>query len=310
MIYIGMMRKTNLRAIDLNLLVVLEVLLAEAHVTRAAKRLAMSQPAVSRALGRLRQLFDDPLLVRGTEGLVLTDRAEQLKLPLAELLAGVSNLLLPRLFVPAQSTASIRLGCLDLEAAVYLSGLVAVIREQAPGMQLDIDSHPDDFFQRLAMGDLHLAISGLEPDAHADQFHRRVIDNSQLECLMRRDHPLASGPMTLDRYLSASHGMVSITGKGPAIMDERLAAQGLSRKLVLRLSSFFNVPDACAQSDLIFVLPGRLAKRLAQHQPLVIRPLPQSLRGDPLPIYLYWHQRQHRDPIHQWLREQVIAAIY
>ena len=294
----------NLRAIDLNLLVVLEVLLIECRVTHAAKRLGMSQPAVSRALGRLRIVFQDPLLIRGSSGLVLTERAQQLKEPLADVLAGIRHLLTPTHFDPAQSESAIRIGCLDLEAAVYLNGLVPLLRQKAPGMHLDIDSHPDDFFGRLADGDLHLAISGLEPDEHLDQFHRRVLDNSHLECLMGRNNPLATGEMTMERYLAANHGVVSITGKGPAIMDKRLAALGLSRNVVLRLSSFLNVPDACAQSDLVFALPAQLSARLAREHPLISRPLPAPVQGDSLPIYLYWHHRHHQDPMQQWVRQQ------
>ena len=298
------MREMNLRSVDLNLLVVLEALLAECHVTQAAERLGMSQPAVSRALGRLRVVFQDPLLIRGSDGFVLTERAQQLKQPLADVLAGIQHLLMPMHFDPALSKAAIRIGCLDLEAAVYLNGLVPLLRQKAPGMHLDIDSHPDDFFGRLADGDLHLAISGLEPDAHLDQFHRRILDNSHLECLMGQNNPLAAGEMTIERYLAANHGVVSITGKGPAIMDERLLALGLSRNVILRLSSFLNVPDACAQSDLVFALPARLGARLAREHPLVSRPLPAALQTERLPIYLYWHQRHHRDPAQQWVRQQ------
>ena len=303
------MHKTNLRAVDLNLLVVLEALLAERHVTRAAESLAMSQPAVSRALNRLRELFHDPLLVRGATGLVPTAHARQLEPALSEVLAGIRQLMAPMVFDPAESRQTIRLGCLDLEAAIYLSALVPIIRNDAPGMHLDIYSHPDDFFVRLATGDLDLVISALDPASQADQFHRRVIDRSALECLMGADNPLAAGDMTLERYLSANHGVVSITGKGPAIMDMRLQALGRTRNVVLNLSSFLNVPDACAESDVVFALPQRLAGRLARDQLLVTRPLPDELRGKPMPMYLYWHQRNHQDPMQQWLRARVLEAV-
>ncbi len=302
------MHKTNLRTVDLNLLVVLEVLLAERHVTRAAEVLAMSQPAVSRALARLRDVFEDPLLVRGVSGLVPTERARQLEPALMEVLAGVRQLMAPVSFDPAASKQTIRLGCLDLEAAIYLSALVPMIRSEAPGMHLDIYSHPDDFFARLAAGDLDLVISALDPGAQADQFHRRVIDRSALECLMGADNPLAFGEMTLERYLDANHGVVSITGKGPAIMDMRLQALGRKRNVVLNLSSFLNVPDACAESDVVFALPQRLAERLARDELLVTRPLPDALKAQPMPMYLYWHQRNHVDPMQQWLRARVLEA--
>lgn len=304
------MRETNLRGVDLNLLVVLEALLRERHITRAATSLSMSQPAVSRALGRLRETFDDPLLVRGPAGLTLSERAEGLRQPLADLLAGLSGLVAAPDFEPADATGSLRIGCLDLEAAIYLPDLVPAIRQNAPNMQLEIYSHPDDYFALLAEGRLHLAISGLEPWAGAAQFHRRVIDHTHSEVLMGQDNALADPPMTLERYSAARHGVVSITGRGPAMMDERLARQGVHRQVALKLSSFANVPDACANSDVIFSLPHRLTRRLAARDGrLVTRPLPGALQEQRFPMYLYWHARHHNDAMSLWFRRLLLQTI-
>ena len=301
------MRETNLRLLDLNLLVVMQALLAEQHVTRAAQRLDMSQPAVSRALKRLRELFDDPLLVRGSEGLVLTDRAAALRDPLERLLAEIDHMVSATGFDPATATGSIRIGCLDLEARIYLPRLVERVRRLAPGMDVEVYSHPDDFFTRLAEGRLHLAISGLEPARSDGQFHRRVIDHTWPECVMSSANPLAAAPLTVSGFLGARHGIVSITGEGPALMDERLRLMGRSRRVVVRLSSFFNVPDACAGTDILFSLPHRIAERLARDNDLCVRSLPPTLRGDGFPMYLYWHARHHADAMHRWLRQLVIS---
>lgn len=304
------MRETNLRSMDLNLLVVLQALLVEQHVTRASARLGMSQPAVSRSLKRLREAFADPLLVRSAEGLVLTDRASALREPLDRLLGEIDQMVSSTAFDPQTAEGSIRLGCLDLEAGIYLRNIVEVVRTQAPNMDLEIYSHPDDFFDRLAKGRLHLAISGLEPEGHHEQFHRRVIDQTWPECLLSRAHPLAHRPITLARFLEARHGIVSITGEGPALMDDRLSALGRSRRVVLRLSSFFNVPDACENTDVIFSLPHRIARRLGQERAsLCVRELPDELRSGGFPMYLYWHARHHADAMHQWLRRIVIETI-
>ena len=306
MLYIFTMHEVNLRRLDLNLLVVLGALLETRHVSRAAEQLDMSQPAVSRALGRLRDLFGDSLLVRGPSGLVLTGRARDLRQPLADALAGISRLVAEPDFDPATATTPVRLGCLDLEAAIYLSPVVERLRAAAPDMPVEIHSHPDDYFGLLAEGRLHLAISGLEPRQRQAEFHRRVIDTTWSECLMSADNPLASGAMTLGRYLRANHGVVAITGKGPAIMDQRLEAMGRTRRVVLRLSSFFNVPDSCAGTDVVFSLPHRIASRLARDPLLVTRPLPEALQSASFPMYLYWHSRHHGDPMHRWLRSLVM----
>ncbi|MEX0430871.1 LysR family transcriptional regulator [Spiribacter insolitus] len=300
------MHEVNLRTLDLNLLVVLQALLEARHVSHAAERLNMSQPAVSRALGRLREMFGDALLVRSPSGLVLTERARDLQQPLADALTGISRLVAEPGFDPTTATTPVRLGCLDLEAAIYLAPAVERLRRAAPGMPVEIHSHPDDYFGLLAEGRLHLAISALEPRQRQAEFHRRVIDTIWSECLMSRDNPLASGPMTLDRYLRARHGVVAITGKGPAIMDQRLEAMGRNRRVVLRLSSFFNVPDSCVGTDVVFSLPHRIASRLARDSLLVTRPLPEALQSAGFPMYLYWHSRHHGDPMHQWLRRLVM----
>jgi len=303
------MRQVDLRSLDLNLLVILRALLAAQHVSRAAEQLGMSQPAVSRSLKRLREVFDDPLLVRGPDGLSLTDRAMHLQEPLDRVLGEIHQLVSATSFDPARASGSIRLGCLDLEASIYLGDMVSVVRRDAPGMDLEIYSHPGDFFTRLARGQLHLAISGLEPRRNADQFHRRVIDRTWSECLMSAKHPLASGEMTLSRFLDANHGIVSITGEGPALMDDQLRRLGRSRRVMVRLSSFFNVPDACLDSDVIFSLPHRMARRLSQHGGIVRRPLPDELRAGGFPMYLYWHARHHADAMHRWLRQTVVSEL-
>ena len=306
MIYIMPMREVNLRGVDLNLLVILEALLEARHVSQAAHRLNMSQPAVSRALSRLRAVFDDALLVRGDAGLVLTERGRELQAPLGAALAGVSRLIADPQFDPATATTPVRLGCLDLEASIYLAPVIEHLQRVAPAMPIEIHAQPADYFDRLAAGDLHLAISGLEPQQRQSVFHRRVIDTTASVCLMRDQHELAHGPMTLDRYLEASHGVVAITGKGPAIMDQRLAAMGRTRRVVLRLSSFFNVPDACSDTDIVFSLPHRVAERLARNERLTTRVLPSALQSPGFPMYLYWHSRHHDDAMHQWLRRLVI----
>lgn len=300
------MREVNMRSIDLNLLVILDALLEERQVTGAAERLDMSQPAVSRALARLRELFADPLLVRGEHGYDLSARARYLQPLLKNMISGVKQMVAPLSFDPSHASGSLHVGCLDLEATLYMSSVMERLRSEAPGMSLEIHSKPADYFVSLARGELHLALSGQEPDFATDQFHRIEIDNTYSECVMGADNPLAQGELTLERYLEATHGFVSISGKGPAIIDTHLKQMGYQRRVAARLASFFNVPDFCESTDLVFALPKRQVEWLCKNRRLVTRPLPKEIPQPLIQFYLYWHARYHQDPMHRWFRNLVI----
>jgi len=301
------MREVNLRAVDLNLLVVLSALLEHRHVSRAALVLNMSQPAVSRALQRLRDTFADPLLVRTAQGYDLSARALLLQPQLSLLLNGLEQLIVTPQFVPEQADNLIKLTGLDLDVALYVPQLVKHARQRAPGMRFEVVAQQAEHFAALDNGDVHFCLTAMEPVAGVDQLHRMEVDRMNVVCLMDAQHPLADAPLELESYAAASHGLVSITGLGPGVMDEELARFNLSRRVQVRLASFMSVADFCEGTDLLFSLPERLAHYIARHRNLVIRPLPQALlqRQRQVLFYLYWHQRYHQDPACIWLREQV-----
>lgn len=302
------MHKLNLRKIDLNLLVILEVLLEERHVTRAAERLDMSQPAVSRALQRLRETFDDPLLVKSMHGYDLSARAEELLPGLKSILQDLGKLVDRPRFDPGSSDAQVRVACLDLEGALFLPKLLETMRREARQMQLDIHSQPGDHFMLLQQGDVDFVISGLAPPQGESQINRVPLATTHVVCVMRHDHPLAVGELNLDAYVSASHGYVSMTGRGVSVMDQLLRGYGLQRQVVVRTNSFLTVPEFCARTDLLFALPQIVAERLTRDGQLIMKTLPSELAERELLFYLYWHQRNHRDPMHRWVRQQMVAG--
>lgn len=304
------MRKVNLRAIDLNLLVILEALLDEKQVTQAAERLHMSQPAVSRALQRLRDTFDDPLLVRSREGYALTPRADLIQAELKTTLQRISQMIEPPRFDPALATDTVRFAGPDLELGLYVPNLLARMHTQAPHMHVELDSHPADYFDLLAKGEVHFAVTGILPDSGMDQLHRVLLESTELAIIMRKDHPLANEPMTLDTYLSARHGYIALTGKGPMLSDLRLKGLGKKRNTVLRLTSFMAVADFCEKTDLLFMLPLKLIQHLAAGRNVIIKEVPPELKRDrALNLYLYWHKRSHKDPMHMWVREQLLQGV-
>lgn len=304
MLYIVTMREMDLRAADLNLLVVLNALLDERGVTRAAIRLGMSQPAVSRALARLRALFSDALLVEGSGGYVLTARAEEMRPLLRNTLAGASELIDGRSFDPMQAAGSVRLLMLDLEAAVLIPRLIASLAEQAPAIDLEVvppGGRPLD-----ALGaDVADAFIGVVEEAPAG-IRKRKLYEDDFVTLMRAEHPAAGSDLTLERFLDLDHVVVSITGTGKAWVDETLARLGKRRRVKVRVPSFFAAVEIAARSDVIMTLPSSLARTAAGMRRFVMAQPPLDLGS--IVMSLAWHARHQDAPRHIWLRKMIVAA--
>lgn len=186
------MREVNLRSVDLNLLVVLNALIQERHVSKAAERLQMSQPAVSRALQRLRQTLDDPVLVRVGTGYDLSARAETLRPQLASLLRNVEQIMQADQFDPKQYRGVLRLTGLDLELILLMPEVLQRLRQKAPQLRVEIVPQIPEHFELLEQGDVHFSITGLNPQTGQDQFRRFEIARTGQICLMDRDNPLAA----------------------------------------------------------------------------------------------------------------------
>ena len=206
------MRETDLRHVDLNLLVALNALLEEKNVTRAAQRLGMSQPAASRALGRLRTLFSDALLVDGPRGYLLSARAEALQPALRRTLAGIGEMLEASPFDPAAATGRVRLLMTDLHAAVLAPRLLARLAAQAPALDLDI-LPPGPSLMEVLESDAADAVVGVIDEAPAG-VRRRTLLEDRYVTLLRAGHPASGRKLTLERYLALDHLTISITGTG------------------------------------------------------------------------------------------------
>jgi DNA-binding transcriptional LysR family regulator len=292
MVYMVNMHQVDLRRVDLNLLVALEALLDEKNVTRAAHRLGMSQPAASRALGRLRALFSDALLVDGPGGY------------LRRILTGVGEMLKANTFNPGTATGRIRLLTPDLQAAVLAPHLLARLAREAPSVDIDIAAPGANGFEALENG-VADAMVALVEDAPAG-IHRRRLYDEELVTLMRAHHPALAAPLTLDRFLALDHIVVSVTGVGPAPVDEALARMGRTRRVKLRVPNFFAAVEIAARSDLIMTLPSSLARAAANMRRFVSLPPPLDLGT--FTMSLAWHARQQDAPRHVWLRRAIVSA--
>jgi DNA-binding transcriptional LysR family regulator len=298
------MHDPNLSAVDLNLLVVLEALLSERHVTRAALRVGLSQSATSHALGRLRELYKDPLLVRSGKQLALTPMAAAL-LPgvsrgLSELRATLSQ---EPAFDPKTTRRSFALALVDYGQLLILPSVLAHLQREAPLVDLSIVNDAN-WVEPLEAGTIDLAfyVAGKSTSA----LLTRPLFTDGFVCMVRKGHPLARSraPLTLAKFLTQQHVVVAPTGAPGSVVDDELARRGKSRRVALRVPNFLVAPAVVSESDFMSTLPERLARELAKLYPVRLLAAPI-----PLPRFtmsLAWHARLDNDPAHRWLRELVI----
>ncbi len=304
----------NLRTFDLNLLKVFDVVMSERNLTRAAHHLALTQPAVSNALRRLRETLGDDLLVRKGRGLEPTPRALELWPAVRDTLQRLQTSLVPSVFDPATASTTFVLTLADATAAELMPDLIDAISAQAPGVSLRVvpltTRDPrrllDEAQADLAIGHFPAVLADLTARAQAGEsvsyLHHRLFVGDYV-CVMRHGHPLASGPLTLNRYCAARHMLVSFSGRAFGFIDEALAALGRSRRVVLTVNQFFTAGKVVTHSDLLTVLPRHFVKVTGFADQLVLRELPIDV--PPIQVDALWHQRHEADNAHAWLRAQV-----
>ena len=304
MVNMVFMRQVNIRRVDLNLLTVLDALLDERNVTRAARRLGMSQPAVSRAFARLRAMFDDDLLVEGAGGYRLSARAEEIVPTLRGTLAAIGEMLEARIFDPVTATGRLRLVTPDLYAAVMTPPLLDIIGREAPGIDLDILAPDPTVVDRLDSDGID-AILGVIDEAPAGVKRRKLFDDGYVT-LLRKGHPADKGALTLDGFLALEHIAISVSGTGTTPLDYRLAAMGHARRIKVLVPNFLAAVEIAARSDLVMTLPESLARNAAGMDRFVVKAPPV----DPgrFTLSLVWHARHQSAPAHIWLRDVIVRA--
>lgn len=298
---IGLM---NLRRIDLNLLVALDALLAERHVTRAASQVGLSQPAMSNALRRLRHVLNDELLIRTSVGMEPTPRALELVEPVRHILRQAERILeAPDRFDPATSTLRFRIRMSDVLGYLLMPGLLASIRREAPGVMLEVvHLAPVDTIRALESNDIDVAVSmdlELPPSIRSE-----VLLNDRIVCVMSKHHPLARRRMTLPNFLEQDHIKVSISPVDGRYVDSELARLGKSRHIAVNVPHWLLVPHLLRQSTMISALSERLAERAGVG--LACRDLP--FPSDSFNWSLYWHRRHDATPAQTWLRTLLAKA--
>lgn len=290
----------NLRSLDLNLLVVLDALLEERHVSRAAMRVGLSQPATSNALSRLRAMFGDTLLLRTPHGMELTPRAVALAAPVRQALRQVQRLLeAEEAFDPATCRQAFTLRMSDLLGQLLLPTLMGRLHREAPGLQLDIVHLPPTLtVERLEADHCDLAVSmGL---AHGATILSEPLMDDRMVCVMRAGHPLAGRPLTLEAFVGLSHMKVSMSPTDSRFVDDVLARLGRQRRVALNVPHWLVVPDILRATELVAVMSERLARTFEAGGGLVLQDLPFA--SEKFQWASYWHRRHEGSRALAWIR--------
>ena len=304
MIYIPYMNMTDL---DLNLLRVFDAIATEGSVTVAGERIGLSQPAMSNALARLRQLFDDPLFVRTPRGMRPTPFAQQLAQPVREALRLIQTALQQHAgFDPRSSGNTFRFYMSDIGEMVFLPGLLERVKHDAPGVKIEVVRIPiKDVHAALEAGEIDLAV-GFLPGLTTGM-RQQPLFREHYVCMLRADHPLIGARISAKQFREAAHVLVSYAGTGHQVIEETFIAEGLSERIAVRVPHFLVVPMILARTDLIVTVPSRVAAVFARLGNFKVLKLPLAMPS--FEVRLHWHERFHQDPANRWLRE-VMAELY
>ena len=307
----------NFRTLDLNLLRVFDEVMAERNLTRAARNLSITQPAVSNALRRLRDVLGDELVRRSGAGVEPTPRALALWPTVRDALRQLQHTLAPGEFDAGTADTTFLLAMADATAAELIPGLVQIAEKEAPAISLRVlpltTRDPRRMLELeevdMAVGYFPAVIASLAARGQSGvgvAFETQRLYLGQYVCVMRRDHPLANAPLTLDSYCAARHLLVSFSGRPYGFIDQTLGAMGRERRIVVTVNQFFTAGRVVANSDLLTVLPRHFVTVTGIDDQLVLRDLPFD--QPPVHVDAVWHRRAQHGHAHEWLRTALLRS--
>jgi len=298
----------HISRVDLNLFTVFEAIYTEGSVTRASQKLNLTQPAISHALNRLRQMFDDPLFVRQGHVMVSTPLARSIIDPIRRSLRSLEVTLNGvHAFDPASTQKRFNLALRDVLESTILPPLMLRIREHAPQVDLAA-SHVErrELETELAAGTLDAAIDVLLP-LSSDIMHTRIYQDSTV-VVARKGHPDIDGRLDLETYLKQDHILASSRRRGLGLEDFELSRFGVERRVRLRCQHYFAACRVVSQTDMLLTMPGRYAHIASQQFGNQILPFPLDVPA--FDVFLYWHANVDGDPANVWLREQIMQSAH
>ena len=310
---------TNFRTLDLNLLRVFDEVMAEKSLTKAARNLSITQPAVSNALRRLRETLGDDLVRREGHGIAPTPFALMLWPNVRQALDQLQSALVPQQFIPAEARNAFVLAMADATAAELMGGLGQALEHHAPKVSIRVlpltTRDPRNMLNEgtadLALGYFPAVLADLTAKAQSGEAvafeHHRLYDGEYV-CVMRRGHPLAQKNITLDEFCNARHLLVSFSGRPYGFIDEALTSIGRHRRVVMTVNQFFTAGRVVVNSDLLTVLPKHFVPTTGIAGELFMCELP--FKVPTLHVDALWHRRKHAQSDHVWLRENLIRIAH
>ncbi len=292
--------------VDLRLLQLFELIYRHRNLSRVADQLGLTQPAVSLALGKLRQHFGDPLFVRIGGEMMPTPAADQLSQLALNAIASLEATLAYRpTFDPERELRIFRIAMTDVGQIVVLPKLLNTVRTAAPFVNIDISTIDETTVNQLQHGSLDIAM-GFLPDMEG-RFIQRSIFEESFSCLVRQGHPRISGTLTVDAYHDEQHVIVKTSGTAHLIIENKLRQQGIIRKIGVQIPNFLGLATVIGSTDLVATLPSRAARILGEQSHARVLPLPVAMPG--YQVRLHWHERMQKDPGHIWMRN-LIASLF
>ncbi len=307
----------NFRTFDLNLLRVFDEVMAERNLTRAARNLSITQPAVSNALRRLREVLGDELVRRSGAGVEPTPRAMALWPAVRDALRQLQHTLAPGAFDAGIADTTFLLAMADATAAELIPGLVQIVEKEAPAVSLRVlpltTRDPRRMLEQeevdMAIGYFPAVSASLAARGQSDAampFETQRLYVGEYVCVMRRGHPMADAPLTLDDFCAARHLLVSFSGRPYGFIDQTLGALGRERRIVVTVNQFFTAGRVVANSNLLTVLPRHFVSVTGIDEQLVLRELPFE---QPLVhVDAIWHRRAQHGHAHEWLRQALLRS--
>lgn len=294
------MSEVKLSDVDLNLLYVFHVLIEELNVTKAATRLNVSQPAVSRSLSRLRDVFNDPLFIRTSHGLTATARTQSLAPVLSDTLKGLESLIQPSEFTPQTSQRRFILSTTDFGTLTVLPKILDQFLQEAPGAILDVKSWNEDMVAELDQTNIDLAVAVLSKEPPIGIRALRL-KSDRMVCLARRGHPGLRQGLTLESYLQARHAQVVLGRRQYFAVDRELEKMGHKRHVAVHLPNFVPAARVVMDSDLLLTVPRLFAEDMVATVPeMELYELPFATRE--FDYSMIWHERFQHDAAHIWFR--------
>ena len=294
------MREVHLRNVDLNLLHALYALLEERHVSHAAKRSFLSQPAMSRALDRLRETFGDPLLVRTGRVYERTPRGERVLRELESIMGRLGAMVQGEEFYPARSQERFRVAMTDHGSTILLPALLARVRKAAPHARLEVSAWNTKAYEDVIAGRIDLALSA---EAVPPILESELIFDLDFVCLVGSAQAVRTRRFTLKQYLQLPHAVVETLDGQQTMVDRPLAQLGVKRRVALRLPFFLPAIFAIAKTDLVLTMPRTLTKITAPIAGLHVVEPPREIKA--FPYFMAWHSRLSSEPAHEWFRDQL-----